>query len=506
MTVPAFKNFSEVLEHWAAHEPEKTYLVDLSNGKRYSYGAFNTLVNRATRFLQKAGARPGSIVSLRIRNSADFLMLYFACARGGFIVNPFPVSASDEELAKNLTFIKPKLVILEKKASTLPRSLKTVVIGRKGRSAFENFLKKYPSTPFKNKPDSRKIAALYLSSGTTGNPKGMLLSHANVIARADTIGRGFGHTHDTVHFGFLPMAHTSITEYSILPVTYLGGTMVIAENFISIRKNFWKILKKYRVRYVQAVPTILFSILNTDYPRYSTKGLLLPYVGCGSAPLPLSTQAKFKKKFGIPVANLYGCSETSEVLFDDPTKKGWRAGSIGSPLDPRTCKLLDDNGTEVPRGAVGEIAFKSPTVCVGYYKNPRLFKRSKWRGFFLTGDLAYKNREGRYFYVDRKKDLIIKGGLNIFPGEIDEVLFKHPAVLEASTIGVPDTYLGEEIVSFVVLKKAATEAELIAHCAKFLQYVKCPARIIFVKSIPKTASGKLLRKNLRALYHEKYRK
>ena len=144
-------------------------------------------------------------------------------------------------------------------------------------------------------------------------------------------------------------------------------------------------------------------------------------------------------------------------------------------------------------------------MCIGYYKNPAAYRKAMYKGFFLTGDLAYEDTRGYYHFADRKKDLIIRGGLNILPGEIDEVLFRHPAVLEASTIGVPDKFFGENIVSFIVPKKPVTEEVLIAHCAKYLQYVKRPSRIIFQTVIPKTPSGKLLRRKLRTLYDETYK-
>ena len=502
MSALRFTDFSHALAHWAAHEGGKTFLMDLGSGATYTYADFDRHVSAAVHLLRSEGVRLGKIVSVRIRNSADFLIIYFACIRMGAIVNPFPASTSDEELSKALAFIEPRLVILERCAKKLPARTGTLLIGCGNKSLFSQ-LKPYEGRRASGTVDSKKAAALYLSSGTTGDPKGMLFSHENIIARANAVCRDFGHGHDTVHLGFLPMGHTSITDYSLLPVMYAGGTLIIAENFLSIRQDFWRIIAEDRIRYVQTVPTVLFSILNTDYSDYDSTRLILPYVACGSAPLPLSIQQEFKNKFGIPVANLYGCSETGPAFFDDPRIKGWRPGSIGVPLSVHACELVDEQGKVVLRG-VGEIAIKSKTVCIGYYKNPDAYAAAMRVGFFLTGDLARRDAKGRYLYADRKKDIIIKGGSNIFPGEIDEVLFKHPRVLESSTIGVPHDFFGEDIVSFVVSTGDVTDVELIAHCEKHLQYMKCPARIIFLPVIPKTHSGKLLRKKLRALYQERY--
>lgn len=500
-----FDTYGEALAHWAKTTPNKTFLVDLSDNKKYSYATFDRLVNAATRLLHKRGVRQGDIVALRLPNSADFLILYFACIRGGFISNPYPVSMSDAELQKGLRFMKPKFTVVEEGTSPLLRAVRKLSLARKGRASLQHVLKKFSDAPYGEKALFRKAASVYLTSGSTGDPKAILYSHENLVTRTIILCRELRHTQDTVHLGFLPMGHTSITGFSVQPVTYVGGTLVIAENFTSIQKNFWSIIKKYRVRYVQMVPTVLFAMLNIPY-RYSRKGIMLPYLACGSAPLPISTQRGFERKFSIPVGNFYGCSEAGSPLLDDPRKKHWKPGSIGIESSGYTTKLLGKGMKAVRTGEIGEIAVKSLAVCMGYFKNSSAFRKSMWRGYFRTGDLAYKDSRGRYFFADRKKDLIIRGGSNIFPGEIDEVLFKHPAILEACTIGVPDPLYGESVVSFVVLKNDVPIEELHAHCALHLQPLKRPRRIISVPKLPKTSSGKLLRKQLRELYETRYKK
>lgn len=498
MKLGHFEDFSQALTHWSKYASDKNYLHDLSTDRTYTYCAFDELVDKAVTLLKGRGLKKSSIVSIRIRNSADFLILYFACIRLGAIVNPFPSSVSDVELKKSITFIKPKMLISE----TNLRSLKTPVLivrpGEPGKDLESLILKisRAPASPV----DPKAVASLYLSSGTTGDPKGMLFSNENIIARSRAVCEEFGHNSNSVHLGFLPMGHTSITDYSFLPLMYCGGTLILAENFSRIRNNFWDLLKKYSVQYVQTVPTVLFTILNTDYPARSFKNLKLPYVACGSAPLPLSTQLEFKKRFGIPIANLYGCSETGPAFIDDPRKKGWVPGSIGFPLKVHATKLFGARSKQ----KIGELAIKSKTVCVGYHKNRAAYREAVRGGFFHTGDLAYKGKGGRYYFAERKKDLIIKGGTNIFPGEIDEVLFKHKDVSEASTIGVPNEFFGEDIVSFVVKKGSVSEKALLQHCEKHLQFLKRPSRIIFLDTIPKTYSGKLLRRKLRQLYQKEY--
>ena len=498
-----FKTFSEIIDYWAQKQPEKIFLVDLSAGSQYSYAEFAAAVRRTAGFLRRKGIKSGSIVSVRIRNSIEFLVIYFATLRLGGIINPLPASMSDKELVKNIAFVKPRILFIEHKSTKKFTELCDVFpVSFRDSRAFMRLMNAWPDTKRSWKIDPRKPACLYYSSGTTSNPKGILYSHRNMTSLIASVCTEFRHAQNTVHFGFLPMGHTAITNYSFLPVTYAGGTLVFAENFSTIRRYFWDILKKYKVTYVETVPTVLFSILNTPYPRFSKKGLQLGYLGCGSAPLPLDIQKRFQKRFGVPVANLYGLSETGPSHFDNPTKKNWKPGSIGRPLSVNACAIMDEQMHELPVNAVGEIALKGPNVFIGYFKNSIAYQAIIRKGFFMTGDLGYRDRNGLFYYIDRKKDLIIKGGSNIFPGEIDEVLFKHSAVLEASTIGVPDDFYGEEIISFVVLKKPIAEEVLLRHCAKYLQNAKRPKRILPIASIPKTYSGKLLRRMLRDYYHE----
>jgi long-chain acyl-CoA synthetase len=501
-----FKTFSEALNHWADKATQKTFIQDVSTNKGYTYSDFNKLVNGSVILLEELGVKPGDTVSICIRNSSEFLMLYFASIRLGSIINPLPFSLSEEELSKTLDFVQPKLTFLERiNSDRVSKTHNTFIVRLYGEDSFSHRVRKYPCEYIMRNLNEDDAACLYYSSGTTANPKGILYSHKNMISLISSICRCFNHTFETIHFGILPMGHTAITNYSFLPVTYAGGSLIFAENFIKIRADFWKIIETYKVSYVEAVPTIVFLILNTKYPDYSREKISLSYIGCGSAPLPSTIQMDFQKRFGIPVANLYGLSETGPTHFDNPLEQNWKPGSIGFPLDVNECKILDDNFNELAFNEVGEIAIKGPNVFIGYYKNEEAYKKAIKNELFLTGDLGYKNKDGRFFYADRKKDLIIKGGVNVYPEEIDEILFKHPSVLAASTIGIPDPMFGEEIVSFVVKKKPVSEAELIKHCLLHLQQLKCPKKIIFIESIPQTYSGKLLRKKLRSLYDEKYK-
>jgi long-chain acyl-CoA synthetase len=285
----------------------------------------------------------------------------------------------------------------------------------------------------------------------------------------------------------------------MLPCAYIGGKIVMAESFWHIRTKIWKLIEAHRATYMEVVPTVLYSILNIYRRKIDNDISSMRYVGCGSAPLQKTVQVEFRERFGLRIANLYGLSETGPTHIDDPSAPNWKPGSIGVPLDVNEVKIVDDNANELGPNQTGEIVVKGDNVFVGYYKNQVLYNKVVKNGWFHTGDLGYKDENSIFYFVDRKKDLIIKGGINIVPGEIDEILMQHPSVKEGVTVGVPDPMFGEEVKSFVVPKDgmSVTPEEVIAHCSNYLPKTKVPKYVEIVGDIPKTHSGKLLRKKLR---------
>ena len=495
---PIFRNLSEALNYWADNAAEKVFINSLSVGKSYSYLDFNKLVNKGVRFLEKQGVKRGDIVLLCVRNSIEFLIIYFASIRLGSVINPIPSSVGEAELASNIKFIKPKLSLIEDKYNGDFQKNKIFRVFFEGKKAFIKTLNEFSDNNVSINLKDDASVCLYYSSGTTAKPKGILFSNKGIMNLTLLMCYGFDHHHDSIHLGILPMGHTAVMHHSVLPVLYMGGTFVFSENFMKIRKDFWHIINKHKVNYVQAVPTVIFMILNTAYPDYRKKDLTLKYIACGSAPLPESVKKSFEKKFGIRLANLYGLSEAGHLIADYPFKGKWKPGSIGRPLDAIDLKIFDDSGNEVKAGVVGELVVKTPGFFTGYYKDKKLYGSSFKRDYFCTGDLGYKDKSGLFYYVGRKKDLIIKGGVNISPNLIDEVLIKHPKVAESASVGKPDKFFGEVIKSFVVMKagQKVSKEELFSYAKKKLGDFKSPSEVEFVSEMPKTFSGKILRRNL----------
>ncbi len=504
MKIEDCKNFSEVFYFHAEQHPERVFIYDVRSERTYTFREFNRVVEKTANYLLEKGVCQGDRVTVVIENSPEYCFFYFAIIRVGAMVNPMPFTSHKEEILKNLRQVEPRVTFIDarKEREFKEEEKKDIIfVPVSAERAFEKSLEGIGDrlvTPVELEENSP--ACLYYSSGTTSDPKGVLYSHKNMIALISSLCRGFKFsTKHEVHLLMLPLGHTASTNYSMLPCAYLGGKIVMAESFWHIRNKIWQLIEEHRATYMEVVPTVLYSILNIYRRRVDNDTSSMRYVGCGSAPLQKAVQVEFQERFGLKIANLYGLSETGPTHIDDPLTPGWEPGSIGVPLDVNEVKIVDDNGSEPGPNQTGEIVVKGDNVFVGYYKNQAQYDQAVKDGWFYTGDLGYKDENGVFYFVDRKKDLIIKGGMNIVPGEIDEILMRHPAVKEGVTIGVPDPMFGEEVKIFVVPKDGMTVTveEIMAHCADYLPKTKVPKFVEIVEDIPKTHSGKLLRKKLR---------
>ena len=497
------KNFSEIIHYHAEQNPDRVFIYDVRSERTYTFKEFNLIVEKTADYLISQGVQKGDRVTVVIENSPEYCFFYFGIIRAGAILNPMPFTSHKEEIMKNVRLVEPRITFIdqrkEREFGEKTENIIFVPVGAERK--FEKSIEDMEGQI--NQPielDENSPACLYYSSGTTADPKGVLYSHKNMIALTASLCRGFKFSpEEEVHLIMLPLGHTASTNYSLLPCAYLGGKIVMAESFWHIRSKIWKLIEAHRVTYMEVVPTVLYSILNIYRKEIDNDVSSLRFVGCGSAPLQKAVQIQFQERFGLKVANLYGLSETGPTHIDDPLIPGWEPGSVGVPLDVNEVKIFDDCDRESAPNETGEIVVKGDNVFVGYYKNEALYQKVVKDGYFHTGDLGYRDEKGVFYFVDRKKDLIIKGGINIVPGEIDEILLQHPAVKEGVTIGVPDEMFGEEVKSFVVPKDGmtVTPEEIITHCAKYLPKTKIPKFVDIVDDIPKTHSGKLLRKKLR---------
>ena len=494
----ANNNFSDILTERSIIHPNKIFCHKI-NGRKITFLELEQYVNQCCQFYEEMGVVSGDVVTISIPNSISFIIFYIAGIRSGIKVNPCPSTLSERELVKNIDFVESKLLITHKLIDVDRVSVNCNCFQFNDDDDFLLHLKPYPDHKYQSEIYSDDIACIYYSSGTTGNAKCVLYSHKNMIALIKSIVNDFQFVPESIHLGVLPLGHTAITNYQLLPSLYAGSTLFLADNFNSVRGDIWKIVADFNITYLQVVPTILFAMIATPYDDENVKAnRSLKYIGCGSAPLSIESQINFYNRFNVKVANLYGLSETGPSHFDNPLLPNWEPGSIGYPLTVNDCKIFSKDLNELKVGEIGQIGLKGDNVFVGYYKNKKAYRNAFFNDYFLTGDLGYKDETGKYYFSDREKDLIIRGGVNIVPGEIEEIIFKLDNVKSAAVIGVPHQLFGEEIVAFVEKKDSSLEKHHVVDVlAENLQPLKRPNRIIFVDNMPVGPSGKILKRKLR---------
>ncbi|WP_409292815.1 class I adenylate-forming enzyme family protein [Peribacillus sp. SCS-37] len=337
-------------------------------------------------------------------------------------------------------------------------------------------------------------AVILYTSGTTGNPKGVLLTHKNLYSNAVNSSE-HSRAESGITIGALPLAH--VYGLTISNACFLTGSSVVIFSKFNPKEIFLAI-EKYKIKSFSAVPAMIHAMVS--YPKaddYDTSSL--ESVGSGSAPLPAALLNEFKNKFGAVVLEGYGLSEAAPVVTAHNKYIEIKPGSVGIPIPGVEIKIVDDFNEEVPVGDVGELIVRGDNVTPGYYQNEEESKKVLQNGWLHTGDMARVDNEGYLYIVDRKKDLIIRGGLNVYPRDIEELLNGHEKVLEAAVVGVPDERMGEEMVACIVKKPGAevTEEELIRICQEHLAKNKTPRSVVFMESLPRNGVGKILKTHLR---------
>jgi len=499
------QNIYDLLERRVTAAAEKQFLFSEPDGRVFTYAKFMAAIDRAAAMLSFHGIGKGDVVSLLMPNSVEYVIGYFACWKLGAIAGPVNslLKEHETEFVMNNSEAKAILVAaefwkrIENISEQLPH-LKAVIAFDDEAEATKNFVGSNAGTANCTANDD---AIIIYTSGTTGKPKGCLLTHGNIIANARQISSWLRFNEADRLLTIMPLFHMNAVSVTTMSALYAGGSTVVSLKFSA--SKFWNIVSDYQITSFGSVATMLSMLLNS-YPDGVPAGLKtdqLRFAMCGSAPVPAEVMKKFEDTFDCPVIEGYGLSEsTCRSTFNPPDERR-RPGSCGMPIG-NEMKVVDDNDNEVANGQLGEIVLRGENILKGYFKNLEATEKAFRGGWFHTGDVGYRDQDGFFYIVDRKTDMIIRGGENIYPREIDEVLYKHPAVAAAATIGVPDQLYGEEVAAFIVLKDGtrANEEELIAHCKSELADYKCPKLIRIVKDIPKGPTGKLLKRELAAKY------
>lgn len=515
MTERVPQNIRELLESQVERAPDKEFLYLESNGQVFTYRAFNDEVNRAAATLLAHGVSKGDRVSLLLTNRAEYLIFYFACFKIGAWAGPvnallkpkeieFIIANSEAQTVVTQTDLLPHLLEAREHLSLLQNVIlveesgQWSVLGVQGSGLRVPGPNPEPGTPNADLIADDEALIIY-TSGTTGKPKGVLLTHGNLLSNAKQIAEWLHLTADDRSLMIMPLFHVNALMTTAMAALWVGGSIVLAPRFSASRH--WKTISRYGVTYFGSVATML-SMLNHSYPQGMPSELNLDrfrFALCGSAPVPTKVMNTFEALFHCPVIEGYGLSESTCRSTFNQIDHRRRVGSVGLPIGNEML-VFDDNDRELGPRHVGEIVLRGPNIMKGYYRNEAATSEAFRSGWFHTGDLGYRDEDGFFYVVDRKSDMIIRGGENIYPREIDEVLYQHPQVKDVATVGVPDELYGEEVKSFIVLRdgERATEQELIRFCNERLADFKCPKSIEFVEDIPKGPTGKLLKRELTA--------
>ena len=505
-------SIGDLLEQRVARTPDRSFLLSEPDGRQFTYAEFSAAVDRAAAMLAGRGIRKGDVVSLLMQNSVEYIIGYFACWQLGALAGPVNSLLKEHEIEFVMNNSEAKAILVHSEfqervaniRSQLPHLQSIITFDdcqkpdrQEGQLSREALADARASDTLNIVPSDDAI--IIYTSGTTGKPKGCLLTHGNVIANARQISEWLNFTENDRLLTIMPLFHMNAVSVTTMSALYAGGSTVVSPRFSA--SKFWSIISDYQVTSFGSVATMLSMLLNT-YPDGVPEGLKtnqLRFAMCGSAPVPAEVMKKFEETFNCPVIEGYGLSESTCRSTFNPPNEDRRPGSCGLPIG-NEMKVVDDDDKEVGEGELGEIVLRGDNILKGYFKNPEATERAFRNGWFHTSDIGYRDKDGYFFIVDRKSDMIIRAGENIYPREIDEVLYQHPAVAAAATIGVPDQLYGEEVAAFIVLKEGseAGEAELIAHCQSQLADYKCPKTIRIVSDIPKGPTGKLLKRELAA--------
>lgn len=340
------------------------------------------------------------------------------------------------------------------------------------------------------------VSTIVYTSGTTGNPKGVLLTHRNILTNSWQASLLANIDENDVIMCFLPLFHVNglvITGTS--PLTK-GSQIVLRRNFSA--SEFWECVAKYRVSIFSGVPTVYQILLNT--PGFEGLDVSsLRYGVCGAAPMPVDTIRKFEETFNMIIVEGYGLTESTAGATANPIDGVRKIGSIGIPFAGTEIRILDEEDKEVPQGEVGEICIRGDNVMKGYFNKPEDTAQTLHGGWLHTGDMAYKDEDGYLFIVDRKKEMIIRGGENIYPKELEGIICRHPDVAEVAVVGVPDAIYGEEVMACLVLHpdRVLTEEAFQDWCGTNMASYKVPKYVNIRTSLPRNILGKLLKKELK---------
>jgi long-chain acyl-CoA synthetase len=502
-------NLRELVKTQAEKYKDKTFIY--WQDQEISYSDLDKYTNKVANFLYDLGIRKGDKVSIYLPNMVEYVYLYLGIPKLGAVTGPVNALFKPREVkfvvghseAKAIVTIPKLMPLIDQIKGELPDLKHIIVIGEPIEGTlnyYELFDKASTEDPPEVEIDEKEDpAAILYTSGTTGFPKGVLQTHFNIRRNAEMI-RDFMEAKEHYRFMLiLPLFHVNAQIVTVMGPLTIGASCILTPGFSA--QTHWDTVAKYKASTFSCVPTVLSILLRMPHENLDLSSL--EFVVCGAAPLPVEVFKAFEETYKCKVVEGYGLTEGTCASSVNPlpteTEDRRKIGSIGLPLPGNEMKIVDSNGNDLPPNTKGEIVVKGDNVMKEYFKNPEANAETLKDGWLYTGDIGHMDEDGFFYITDRKKDMIIRGGENIYPREIEEVIYSHPAVSMGTVIGVRDKIYGELPKAFIVLKEgeSVTEEEIIAYCKEHLADFKVPKYVEFRDNLPVTPTGKIMKQPLR---------
>lgn len=495
-------NLYQNLVRTTERDPDATALY--FGHETITYGELLSRVNRLANALRELGIGEDSKVALLLRNVPEFVISYYATLALGAVVVPLCYMCLAEEVEKIVCDSMVETLITNFEFNDMVKELQGSMCSQINRIIVSEAPELEGVIPYEKLLESGSdslegvarskddVAALLYAPTSSKVVRGCMLTHGNLEWNARTTARLCKMTSDDVVMGVLPFFAAYGQSCVMNASIYAGSSIVLHESFIP--GEVLKSLQHEQVTVFMGVPTMYVYILNHPLIyQYDLSSVRL--WTCGGAPFSREVMERWNNELGARIYEGYGLTEAAPLVCMQPLEGTYKIGSIGLPPEDVEVKVVDEEGKELERGEVGELIVRGPNVMKGYYNKPEETEKVLKDGWLYTGDMVYMDNDGYLFIVGRKKDLIIRGGFNIYPREIEEVLASHPLISEAAVVGVPNKYLGEEVKAYVKLKPGSTltEEQVLEYCEERLPYYKTPKFVVFVKSFKKDPSGQIIK-------------
>jgi long-chain acyl-CoA synthetase len=476
-------NAAQAIRHWALHDPQRVAVVD---PHALTYAQLDALARGAAAHYAERGIVAGDRVALSVPNGRGFLAAYFGALYAGVTILPIPPMSAPPELQARLAHARCKALVAELEIAGFAKITTTELLAHAPADA----------PPRDLPPDA--VAMLLYTSGTTGVAKGAMITHASLVSHTAALVHHVLklQAHDRV-LAVLPLTHSYGIRMTLLAPFYAGATSVLHERFKPA--DVLDTIERERISWFPGVPTMFHALAHEDARALGH----LRWCLSAGAPLPREIRLRAEHKLGVPVRQGFGLTEATFSTVCTPDDAGGE-DSVGKPVFGIELRIVDAEGQRLPANTPGEVCVRGQNVMAGYLDDAEATREVLRDGWLHSGDIGQLDDEGRLTIVDRIKDMIIRGGFNVYPAEVEAVLVKHPAIRDAAVVGVPDERYGEEVLAALVLHPGAelSPGELEGFCRAHLSRVKLPRKVTFLDALPQGPSGKVQRREVRRLVQQ----